>query len=893
MEFLEWDQLRFTLEESRKIVRLRTPKIRSKEAVKRLHQITDGWAAGLVLISDAVRRGFELQSLEKVISEEIVNYFGSVIFTQTGEETRDFLIKTAFLPRMTIQMSEKLTGAANEEAILSGLTKDNFFIEKLPSETPVFQYHPLFRNFLLSRAKELLSQEAISELNMKAAVLLEESGQTEDAAQIYMGQKHWEGLIRLVMRHAPPMMAQGRYQLLEKWLTALPEALVENTAWLLFWLGSCRFPFDLSSSLRYLEKAFNRFSEAGDMPGAFLAWAGIVDGIDISHDDLSRLDYWVRLLEGLMRRIKEFPSQEIGARVASGMVTALSLRQPQHPEFHKWADHALSLTESPQTIHMRIFVLANLVLHGCLMGELDKASQAFHQLSQLTRSRDASPFYRITGKLIEAIYYQNTGYHQKCTKAVSEGLELSRKTGIHIFDQSFLGNAISSSLNINDFETASNLLNRLTSSINRSPSANGFLDIRNRLIYHFSNARHALASGDLTDLHLQMEMAVKYCRQANIPAFLSMTHFMNALALHKLGKKEEAMDQLQKGSLISFQIKSKSLEFGSLLIQSYFSFDRGDDDSGLRTLQKALALGKDQRLLNTHFDDPSVTASLCAKALEAGIEVEYVREIIQKRNLIPEKSSFQLEQWPWPLKIYTLGRFEILKDGKPIPFSRKAQEKPLSILKVLIAMGEKEIRPEEIADIVWPEADGDSAYHSFQVTLHRLRSLIGYSEAVQVREGHLTLDPCRCWVDAWAFERLLEEADNYWKERIAEKAIQLTEKAMALYQGPFLGMDAEQSWKMPVREKLRNKFLRSVSKLGDHWIQAGQWETARECYLKGFEVDDLAEGFCRGLMVCYQRLNQRAEALSLYQRFEKRLKAVLGIEPSEKTKTLRDEIVKK
>ena len=131
------------------------------------------------------------------------------------------------------------------------------------------------------------------------------------------------------------------------------------------------------------------------------------------------------------------------------------------------------------------------------------------------------------------------------------------------------------------------------------------------------------------------------------------------------------------------------------------------------------------------------------------------------------------------------------------------------------------------------------------------------------------------------------------KRGIAPKAIYLTEKALALYQGPFLGKEAEQSWKMSVSERLRNKFLRSVSRLGDHWTQAGQWEKAMDCYQKGFEVDDLAEGFCRGLMTCYDYLDQRAEALSLYQRFEKRLKAVLGIEPSEKTKTLRDEILKK
>jgi DNA-binding SARP family transcriptional activator len=57
-------------------------------------------------------------------------------------------------------------------------------------------------------------------------------------------------------------------------------------------------------------------------------------------------------------------------------------------------------------------------------------------------------------------------------------------------------------------------------------------------------------------------------------------------------------------------------------------------------------------------------------------------------------------------------------------------------------------------------------------------------------------------------------------------------------------------------------------------------------------VDDLADGFCQGLMICYHRLGQRAEALSLYQRFQRRVGAVLGIEPSEKTTTVRDAIMR-
>jgi two-component SAPR family response regulator len=81
--------------------------------------------------------------------------------------------------------------------------------------------------------------------------------------------------------------------------------------------------------------------------------------------------------------------------------------------------------------------------------------------------------------------------------------------------------------------------------------------------------------------------------------------------------------------------------------------------------------------------------------------------------------------------------------------------------------------------------------------------------------------------------------------------------------------------------------------LGDYWCQKKEWGKAMECYQKGSEVDDLAEEFCQGLMICYRNLGLNTNALSLYNRFEKRLKAVLGVEPSLKTKALRDALLRK
>jgi hypothetical protein len=66
------------------------------------------------------------------------------------------------------------------------------------------------------------------------------------------------------------------------------------------------------------------------------------------------------------------------------------------------------------------------------------------------------------------------------------------------------------------------------------------------------------------------------------------------------------------------------------------------------------------------------------------MEEEYVHELIRRLNIVPDPPPWHLENWPWPIKVFTLGRFELIKEGKPIRFSRKVQQKPLSMLKALI-----------------------------------------------------------------------------------------------------------------------------------------------------------------------------------------------------------------
>jgi ATP/maltotriose-dependent transcriptional regulator MalT/DNA-binding SARP family transcriptional activator len=879
MQMIGWDELRLTLEESAGVVRLRSKQKLSRETVRHLNESTDGWAAGLILMLEGARRGIEPQMLGNLTSEEIFDYFGKELFDKTDKEIQEFFLKTAFLPKMTAKMAEALTDLPSASSILSTQSRNNYFTEKRFQKEPIYQYHPLFREFLLSRAKESFSPKELPVLLSRAAKLLEEDGQTESAVSLLRDSGDRDGMVRLITKHAPLMVAQGRYHPLEDWLSSLPMEIPESNPWLLYWMGSCRLPNNPSQSRSYFEKAFEKFRAEEDPPGLFLAWSGIVESITSGFEDFKPLDQWISVFEELMQRFKGFPSQEIALRVTTNMFMALLYRQPQHSEIEAWTEQALSLAEATSNIGEKLRTLNRLAQYLMFMGDFRKTMLVMNSSQQLAQSRDAPPVALILAKYVEATYYSQIRLHEKCLKSVFDGLELSRTTGMHRADYGLLGAGVSSALMANDPIIAGKLLEEMASHLReQKPWMKCF--------YHLLRTHEALLRENPEEAFLHAEMSLKLSIDVGSPLSSLYCYLAKAHVMNHLRKREEAIKYLTHASNIARQIKSKIFQFWVLLAKSLFALDQGEEATALTSLREALGLGREGSYINTFIYQSSTMVRLCEKALEAGIEVEYVQDLIRKRNLISETPPLHLENWPWPLKIFTLGPFELIKDGKPIQFSRKAQQKPLSMLKALIAFGSRNVREDQISDALWPEADGDIAYDSFKTTLHRLRKMVGYEKAIQLHEGRLTLDDKLCWVDVWAFEHVLEEAGSHWKDGLMDRAVQFTEKAIQMYKGPFLAKETEQPWTISMSERLRSKFLESVGRLGLYWQQAEHWEKAIECYQRGLELEDLAEEFYQGLMNCYQHLGQKTKVISLYNRCKRILSSTLGIEPSSKTEAI-------
>ena len=887
MQTIGWNQLRFTLAETREILQLSLQKKPSRKTIEDLHMITDGWVAGLVLMIETARgQNFKPQQIKDMTLEDIFNYFANEIFDKTDDMTQKFLLQTAFLPEMTGKIAGELTGQTAAGRILTRLNRAHFFTEKRsPHRKPAYQYHPLFREFLLSKAADTMRPEKLSKLRHRAAIMLEKADNTEAAVALFRENEEWEEVARLILNQAPILLKQCRNILLEKWFAGIPQEILSDNPWLNYWMGACCFPLDPARSQSYFKRSYEDFNKRKDPNGTFMAWSGMVDAIAFEYEDLKRLDPWIEKHEAGIEEYTQLASEEIKARVALSMFFALFLRKPQHPELEKWAEKAFAVTKKELDENLKAQALFNLSYHRMMCGDMDILRSLLYDLNQLADTDAASPLTKIKAKFIATAYHQVTGSYGECLKSMKEGLKIAKKNGVHLWDVWLLGHGATAAINHGDNKTAEHLLDKMFSYFDRLKSWE-------KSAYHFLKAREALLQGNLEEADTHVKISLESAKKVGIFQKWNWTILLKAQVMQALQKYKEADKDLAQAFTIASQTKSNLFKFATHMLVAQFAYDRGNSTDGLISLRKGLSIGKQQKYLNCFVDQPAVTAKLCARALEAGIEVEYVQEIIQRRQLILSEPPVHLENWPWTLKIYTLGRFGLIREGKPVRFTRKAQEKPLALLKVLIAFGGREVHEEHIADALWPEAEGDLAHKSFATTLWRLRKLIGCPDAIQLSDRKLTLDPRYCWVDVWAFERIIRRAEKSWKQGLKENnmapAISMVQIALDTYQGPFLASEANASWAISLRERLQNRFLRTVKQLCEYWQRIGQHEKAVECFQQSIEVDDLSEDFYQDLMTCYWQLGRRADALSVYERYKKTLSTKLGIEPSPEAETLRE-----
>jgi DNA-binding SARP family transcriptional activator len=892
LHVLGWDDIRFTMQETEALVNIGQRTRLSTESLAHLHKRTEGWAAGLVLLIAGKNFGALGENFPGGFDPaNIFDYFASEIFDKTDETVRSILLKTSFLSRIGAEIAGQLTGNSHAAQILDRLSRDQYFIYRHRDEGAVYQYHPLFREFLQARARAVFSPEEINAIRAEAALIIADSGQTDEAIDLLLLSGRWDEAAGLIMANAQAVTAQGRNKTLEGWLRRLPDDRVMQEPWLAYWLAMCRLLFNPAEARTLLEKSFAQFSEQDDAKGLYLSWAGIIETFYLAWNEFGPVaDRWIPEFEALSGRHPAFLSVEMEARVKLGFFAALFWGKPRHPDLPKIVERLTQIMLGSDDHSLRFVIGSNIVLYHTWTGPAAKAKFIFDLLQPAARRSDADPLALHLWFGTTAMYAWLSAEHDVCASNIAHAVALGEKTGVRPFEHMLCGQGVSSALSQGDVASAERFVARIAA-----------LDSPRRLdrsYYHNVAASVAWQRGDWKGAVAHGEQGLRLAEESKAPLSISLALLDLAITWFDMGRIKEAEQGCARALAASNGLTR--VEFICRLFQAWFALDQNDKTHGIASLRQALAIGAEQGFVNHPRWRSAMMSRICARALDEDIETDYVRDLIRKRGLFPEGPPEDCERWPWPVKINTLGRFEIFKDGKPFRFSRKIPKKPIELLKALIAFGGRNVSETRLNDTLWPDAAGDASHRAFNITLIRLRELLGLKEAILLRDGCVTLDERYFWIDVRVFERLLDRAngkagpseDSFEDSRLNVKSGAehgFSDKAFDLYKGSFLP-DEKGMWAISPREKLRGRFLGQVEKSGRSWEDRKKYRKAIECYMKGLETDDLFEEFYKRTMICYLRLGRKAEAVSIYRRCTKAL-GVHGLTPSLESETIYNQLI--
>jgi DNA-binding SARP family transcriptional activator len=867
---IDWEDLRLTLAETKAIAASANVQTLGEETLLLLQDQTKGWAAGLVLMMERFKRTGVINHISRSETMEwVFNYFAGQVFEQASSEMREFLMRTAVLPHMTSAMAIAISHSAQGRDLLDYLYRHRLFIDRRGGEEANYYYHTLFREFLLTRGRKYFAEPELLEIKREAAGLLEKNGEAEAAAALYGEAGEWKEVSRLICWRAPALLAQGRNQLLQQLIDLLPQYLTKATPWILYWRGMSRLLFDPILARSDLEQAYVGFQDEGESAGLFLSCGAIMDAYFYAEDDMRPVLLWAKHLQQLLEHYGGFPSIEIELRVLAS-IQALMFVAPHHPLLELLEERIEASLSSTAEPSVRVAIACATIWLPLWRGNSCKCRQVIDEITPLLNSPSVPPLLRILWRNIEGCYaWSTTASHHISAQKFREAREIAQEAGISTLNCMLWGGDVYGALAVGDVVAGQAGLEQFQRNL-------GVQRKHELGQFRFLRAGAELLQGNLHAALDDASAALQLQEEVERPFMIAAGRYGLAQILVETGDMEGARSHLIRAVEYARMMKNPMLEHQCLLVEAYSWIKQGDEQRALAPLTEALRIGRanDFLFLNCWWR-PEMMASLFSLALQSGVEVSYVQSVIRRRNIQAE--SQDIEVWPWPIKIYTLGRFEILCDNAPLHSSGKAQHKPLELLKCLCAYGGQTVNQDRLSDVLWPDASGDAAEQALRTTLHRLRKLLHCEEAVRLEDRHLSLNPRYVWTDCIAFDRVAHHPDMTNRASL--------QRALNRYRGHFLEGETS-SWALTYRNRLRAHYMSMAERLGAMLEQESDWLGAIECYIRAIEVEPVAEIFYRRLMSVYARLGRCAEAMAAYQRCRHSLLTRLGVSPSPETQAL-------
>ena len=622
---LRANDLRFSLEETEQFLQQTTALPVSQEALRKLDERFEGWAAGLRLLTLALQGHQNSREIEQALTtfsgghQHILEYLVADVLSAQPQLLQQFLLQTSPLSRLSGSLCDALTERQDGTQTLAHLDQANLFLYPLDSAGEWYRYHALFAEAMQHEARRRLSEERWRELYKKASYWYEEHGQPLEAIEAALTAHDFEHAADLMERLSDPAIFQNEYYTVLRLVDQLPEehlatrpALCLVYASGLLYLSDRRAQSTLAQVERPLRIAEKLWQEQGNTSGlgeiaalrsAAYWWRGdFPQSFQLARQALELLPPGVAPLSRGTCLISLSVAEIFAGRLDQARQMLAEARQENEA------------AGNPYAVRATHFILCDVCLHR---GDLRLAEQMYQQiLSEAESFQDFSDMSAAKAWLADLAYEWND--LESAYKQAIQATEIFQRYP----DDELQAHTARTLARIQhargETAQARQDLTALAAQMQRWPYI--LFEI------HALLARFALASGDLVAARQQISLATEYS---------SAEHFFHQLELALLNVREFILqgeiDRALK-LLLSWQVEAQErgitrslLEI--LILQALAHHTRKEVSQARQALLQALTLARPEGYRRLFLDEGPALRALLPEIREEQLS-GYARELL-------------------------------------------------------------------------------------------------------------------------------------------------------------------------------------------------------------------------------------------------------------------------
>lgn len=615
-----------------------------------------------------------------------------------------------------------------------------------------------------------------------------------------------------------------------------------------------------------LERMYRQFHAEGDTLAAAACVGSAIAGICDTGTDLNQLAPWCARIPVLLdnKGVPPLAAAYLLQQQAWVEIYTADSLEPVEQTFLRQRHAA----EQAASASLQILNSALSAYSLSYSGEFARAELLLNDVAPLLAAGDVSPLaaahYQISCGMISFL----VGRPREGIATLTALLESPAFHGVPATLEALaLNHLLHAYILAGDFDGSETIAERIRNLA--IPAGNNF----HRSYLHLSLAAAALAAGRPQKALYHSEEAISRANRSNAGMAIRINALLYGLCLADLGRDREALDHLE--SWIERWKKA-----GYLMIAQQGIFETAMLYLRQGNIERARIAWEQAH----HLLPPGEPVLHLYRPDDWYRDLE-CRLFPADSGTVPRAVS---DENAVPVQIQTLGSFRMIVNGREL-FDRDWRGRNSKrLLFVLIANGGYKVSRDRLAGIMWPDADGDLAANSLNVTLSRLRRVgkDGRTCPMQwVVSKHMTvsLSAGLCRVDALSFREEMRQA----LKSPAESAG--LAQALQGYTGTFLPAEDCCGCIEAFRTDLQRLYLSGVRSLVQWYQEHGDLEQAMNLLEQAVGFIPLAEELYEQLMRLCLLEGKPVQAVEIFHRAAKYFADELGIRPGSRLTTIAHE----